>query len=59
MTPQLKFRLPEEEREIERMMLDRSCSRDEAVRRLAAREKKPGPRAEPRPAHWTTDEEKD
>src|SRR5882724_7933963 len=48
MTPQLRFRLPDEEREIERLMLDRSCSRDEAIRRLAVREKRNGPKAEPR-----------
>jgi len=57
MTPQLKFRLPDEEREIERLMLDRSCSRDDAVRRLAMPEKKSAPRAEPRPAHWNSNEE--
>lgn len=56
MTPQLKFRLSEEEREIERLMLDRSCSRDEAVRRLAVKEKKTGPKAAPAPPRWDEDE---
>ena len=56
MTPQLKFRLQEEEAEIERLMLDRSCSRAEAERRMAVREKKIGPKAEPAPAHWNEEE---
>jgi hypothetical protein len=56
-TPQLKFRLPDEEREIERVMLHESCSRDEAIRRLAAPEKKVGPRAVPPPAHWYEEED--
>jgi len=56
MTPQLKFRLQEEEAEIERLMLDRSCSRDEAIRRLTMPEKKSAPKAEPRPVRWNEDE---
>jgi len=57
MTPQLRFRLPDEEREIERLMADRSCSRAEAERRLAAREKKVGPKAEPAPVRWNEEED--
>jgi hypothetical protein len=51
--PQLKFRLPEEERDIERVMLHEVCNRDEAIRRLekhaAAKKSTPVVQA---PAHW-------
>jgi len=45
--PQLKFRLQEEEAEIERVMLHENCNRGEAIRRLEKREagKKSAPTA--------------
>jgi hypothetical protein len=57
MEKQLRMICAEEQAEIERMMLDRSCSRDEAVRRLAAPEKKSAPKAEPRPVRWIGNED--
>ena len=53
MTPQLKFRLAEEEAEIERIMLHEVCNRGEAIRRLEKRAagKKSTPVIQA-PAHW-------
>jgi len=53
MTPQLKFRLAEEEAEIERIMLHEVCNRGEAIRRLEQRAatKKSAPVVHA-PAHW-------
>jgi len=53
MTPQLKFRLPEEERDIERVMREEVCNRGEAIRRLekCAALKKSTPVIQA-PAHW-------
>jgi len=53
MTPQLKFRLPEEERDIERVMHEEVCNRGEAIRRLEKRAaaKKYAPVIHA-PAHW-------
>ncbi len=56
---QLRMITPEEQAEIERLMLDRSCSRDEAVRRLAMPEKKVAPKVVPGPAHWIEGNEED
>jgi len=56
--PQLKFRLPEEEAEIERVMLHEGCNRGEAIRRLEKRAagKKSAP-AVYAPAHWRDSED--
>jgi len=56
--PQLRFRLPEEERDIERVMQEEVCNRDEAIRRLEKRAdaKKSTPVIQP-PAHWIDWEE--
>jgi len=59
MTPQLKFRLQEEEAEILRIVETEHVNYETAKRRLAAREMKVGPKAEPRPAHWKDDREDD
>jgi hypothetical protein len=57
MTPQLKFRLPEEEAEIERIMLHEVCNRGEAIRRLEKRAAEKNPAPEPKRAHWNMDQE--
>ena len=53
MAPQLKFRLPEEERDIERVIYEEGCNRWEAIRRLEQRDaaKKSTPVFQA-PAHW-------
>jgi len=56
MTPQLKFRLQEEEADILRIVETEHVNYETAKRRLAEREKKTGPKAAPRPVRWNEDE---
>lgn len=57
MAPQLRFRLPEEEAEIERVMHEEVCNRGEAIRRLEKRAAGKNPAPELRRAHWNAGEE--
>jgi hypothetical protein len=57
MAPQLRFQLPEEEREIARVMRERCCSRERAKEILAQGPKSPKP--EPRPAYWMDENDKE
>ena len=53
MAPQLKFRFPEEERDIERLMHEEVCNRGEAIRRLEKRAAaKKSTLVVQAPAHW-------
>ena len=57
MAPQLRFRLPDEERAIQRIVETEHVNYETAKRRLAEQEKKSAPRAESAPAHWIGNEE--
>jgi hypothetical protein len=53
---QLRFKLPEEERDIERIMRERCCSREQA-KKILAKPKTAAPRPPQPEPHWKLEED--